>query len=507
MTAAGKRLWQKLKSQAGRINRAFLQALEKWQNKTPARDILLAPGECFYCQSFELPEAIADEELEAFAELSLEGVSPFPIEHLAWGYLRHPGARRILVYAAHKERLNQLGLGPLESRRQVFPSFITLFGERFETPTVRFLAAGRTLSALLYPASSPVPEQVASIRVGEEQEQEENRQRDPEAPPPDKAVRESRKQLLDQLKPGDRKVEAGWWRAEGRRTGKNGQALFLHHHAGGPDEAPPEGRALPFDERTVWEADIRPRAFKNKQYKNRIYSRHVWRGAMAAAAAGGLLLVLQAGAFGLRLWTGIRENKAALQKEEVKRIEDQRDLLFKLEQFAQHEIKPFKMLAAVNNVRPPDIYFKKVHSRAYNEMSVDGQADNVSGVNNYAEALENNPLITGAKVTSIQSRGGRTTFTMRVAFADTILAPEKPENTGNPPPPEAAGEDQEEKPGPGNETAKRKKKAPGQPEQPETSEETPPRSAPEPLTTGKEARREKDTPRSQNPKPPMPDSQ
>jgi hypothetical protein len=46
------------------------------------------------------------------AELALEELSPFPLESLAWGFVRAPGEERLFLYAAYRERLRQSGATP-----------------------------------------------------------------------------------------------------------------------------------------------------------------------------------------------------------------------------------------------------------------------------------------------------------------------------------------------------------------------------------------------------------
>ena len=64
----------------------FIEA--KLGSKLANRKVLLVPGEIFYCHSSTLPPEITDSEIDQFVELSLEGLSPFPLDQLSWGYLR-----------------------------------------------------------------------------------------------------------------------------------------------------------------------------------------------------------------------------------------------------------------------------------------------------------------------------------------------------------------------------------------------------------------------------------
>ena len=88
----------------------------------PRRQVGMLPSEAFFCRFVDLPEGAQDADVSGFAQLQLESIAPFPVENLAWGYVRE--GRRILIYAATAERAGaglERGIEPLW---HAFPAFL-----------------------------------------------------------------------------------------------------------------------------------------------------------------------------------------------------------------------------------------------------------------------------------------------------------------------------------------------------------------------------------------------
>ena len=101
----------------------------------PLPDVLVLPAEYFFIEKVEVPAALSPAELGDFAELSMEAVSPFPLDQLRWGFSCAPNGQHLLIYAALKDRLKLAGHAELESYTWVLPDFTTLRGARFTRDT------------------------------------------------------------------------------------------------------------------------------------------------------------------------------------------------------------------------------------------------------------------------------------------------------------------------------------------------------------------------------------
>lgn len=384
------------------------QIAEKIDRKLPSPNILLLPGDCFFSQSFPLPEGIESKDIRQFAELSLEGISPFPLANLCWGYLSHPSSPHVLVYASYRERLREQGYEDLDQYHQVFPGFITRFGQTFERAAISFLFENCSLSALFFQKNNPVPEKIISRSLEKE---------NPDAA----ALLDMRENLI---KTGDTSgylPEEGVWIGVDHRIDVDGMVRFLHRPEGmtGDDlsTASPQFYTPALDERSVWVADVRSHAFSRQSFRARRTSRRLWQGAVVAMVAVAILLVAETSTFITNLWTHSREKQVEARAEEALRIESRFDLLQKVDQFAQQEIKLFEMLDILNRLRPASVHFTRASSDAYNQVSVQGEGTNVEEVNRYGEQLLGSPLIAEANI-KVVSRRGKAPFSMQVSFQE-----------------------------------------------------------------------------------------
>ena len=390
----------------------FLKA--KLGSKLANRKVLLVPGEVFYCHSLTLPPEISDSEIDQFAELSLEGLSPFPLDQLLWGFLRDEKTSLILIYAAYRESINNLGVENLDQYYHVLPSFITINGVSFDEPSITFLSENNSMSALTFSAHSTVPENVFTLSL----ENIDNS---------DTSLLKVKNSLLVSLKNEGYKIDNSIYLGTSALVDSDDKLRFKHRLVSGEIESDLNSTAtrLPMDEKKLWDADIRASSFKLKASRKRNYSRYVWSSTQLAGIAASLFLLLQFIFMMTDTWTDFRIDKVAERSDEVALIEQKNNLLLRIEQIAQNELKPFEMLATMNLKRPSSIYFTQAVSDSFNQIQVDGAASNVEVVNRYMENLRNLPLVSDAKIKKIVSRSGNAPFTVVVTFTPSPFNPEE----------------------------------------------------------------------------------
>ena len=386
---------------------------EKIKSKIPQRTLLLLPGEYFFTQMVGLPEGIEGKDIEQFAEFSLEGVSPFPLEHLYWGYLHHEDSPHILIYAAYRERLRKNGFENLENHDHVFPDFVAGLPEACDQPEICFLNHQASLSALYFKPGCRVPVNAHSMPLPEDELEDEE-------------LLKQRENLLASLDPAGFKVSDGVRSIAvtdgkaGRNpklfsrtvTGKDVDTLWRH------DDSFPG-----LSETACWEADVRDKNLVRTERKAVAISKKVWLGAMGAGIAAGLLLLLQVGVLAGNIWVKSRENTIARQAPESAYVEERQSLLEKIDQYVQQELRPFEMLTLLNAGRPKIIHFTEAASAAYNQMVVEGVGNNVEAVNSYTQTLRNSARISSV-VTRVRSSGGKAPFTLQITFTDEPQLPE-----------------------------------------------------------------------------------
>jgi len=390
----------------------FIEA--KLGSKLANRKVLLVPGEIFYCHSSTLPPEITDSEIDQFVELSLEGLSPFPLDQLSWGYLRDEKTSLILIYAAYRESINKLDVENFDQYYHVLPSFITINGVSFDEPSITFIAENNSISALTFSAHSTVPENIFTVSL----ENIDNS---------DASLLKVKNSILVSLKNEGYKIDNSIYLGTSALVDSDDKIQFKHRLVSGEFDSDLNSTAtsLPMDEKKLWVADIRASSFKLKASRRRNYSRYLWSSTQLAGIAASLFLLLQFIFMMTDTWSDFRVDKVAARSDEVAVIEQKNNLLLRIEQIAQNELKPFEMLATMNLKRPSSIYFTQAVSDSLNQIQVDGAASNVEVVNRYMENLRDLPLVSDAKIKKIVSRSGNAPFTVVVTFNPSPFNPEE----------------------------------------------------------------------------------
>lgn len=380
---------------------------EKWQQlkeRIPQRDICLAPADAFFCELVEIPADTAPGEIPGFAELSLESLSPFPLEHMAWGFLYPDNHSHILVYATPKTRLSKLGLNDLESWHQVFPGFLSIYGMRWDTDRVVFVSQTGSVSALFIEAGQQLPSRVVSRPVNAELLS-------------DEAILQTREKLCDKLGNTDGyETDPGVYIGNGCHVHSDGHCTLQLRYVK-PEGEFPLTHNLPLSERQTWQADLRDPDFARREARSRILGRRLWTGLVAAGATTALLLVGQLGYVALESWNQMRERQIERMEPAVNRVEHTQTLADRLNRSVEQDIRAFVLLREINANRPDSVFFSRVGARNFNRLVVEGEStEGVTPVNDYADLLNAKSGIQDV-INNSQTRGGRTSFELEVTFS------------------------------------------------------------------------------------------
>jgi len=122
------------------------------------------------------------------------------------------------------------------------------------------------------------------------------------------------------------------------------------------------------------------------------------------------------------LWLETHTAKIAAQAPEVRRIEDKQSLMEKLDQVAQNELRPIRILEALNQVRPEGIYFTSTVTEGSNRISIDGISNTITELNNYTDALVASGNFVMPENPRTLTRGGQTTFTATLDYTHSESA-------------------------------------------------------------------------------------
>ena len=350
----------------------------------PQEEILILPGHLFFVESIKLPGALEAAEMDDFAELSLEGLAPFPVEQLRWGFLHSDASDAILLYATHQDRLKSLGHGRLDSYAWVLPDFATLDGAHFPKAATLLLEGDDSSSRIELPAGEGLPQSVTSRPEAKQL---------PATTTTDAALR------LQLLPPAVS--------AEG--------LLTFHFEAIDPAQADAVGhwRELQPAEAALWRADVRDGAFKAAERNNRRLTNWVTRATLYASLFALLLLLFEGLLFAGVLWVDARHTRIEAQTPEALRIQDKQSLMNKLDQVAQNELRPIAILSALNRSRPKNsIHFNSAVIEGQNRITIDGVATTINELNAYVESLRQSGTFAMVDDPRYLTRGGKTTFSI-----------------------------------------------------------------------------------------------
>lgn len=365
------------------MNEANTDKSEGGEALTPPR-VLLLPGHLFFVDRIELPAGLESSEVGDFAELSLESLAPFPVEHLFWGYCHSEASGSILLYASYRDRIKAQGYKEIDAYLWVLPDFATLFGTSFPEATTLRLVSDESVSQVTFAAEESLPQQVIST---------------PKAAQPEEA-------------PSTLGVKL-----ESTEISEQGRPTF-HFQAidEGADKIAGHFEKLSPAEDALWRADIRDATFKKNERSARRITARIGRATVYAFLFALLLVFLEGILFVGDLWLDTKSATIAKQAPEVRRIEDKQSLMNKLDQVAQNELRPVAILEALNDVRPEGIYFTSTVAEGQNRIIIDGIANTINELNDYVSALLASGNFAMLDEPRTLTRGGKTTFTATLDY-------------------------------------------------------------------------------------------
>lgn len=382
-------------------------------NKATNQELLMMPAESFFIELLHLPAEIETKNLSKYIAISLEGITPFPIEQVYWGFLADDINNRALVYAIYTENIRPQVLEEFERFSYVFPSFLGgMRSEKIEEPLIRFFVYNYTLSALYWEPEISIPVQVESITMVPSSE---------EGMLSHEEILKYKEKLIRVLIKGNFVVEEGYWLLEKDevKVSDAGEVLFHADYIGD------EGEKIETDyvqhspqNPFLWNADIRKSDFirgKKRAYK---LGQFFLKGIFAALIGFGVLLLGEGIRYGLTGYEKGLTQKITSRKDAVARIEAQERLAEKIEQVNEKRLSPFEMISIVNQIRPKLLYFTSVRIGVNSDLLIEGASSSVDVVNQYSTELNNLKSITSVDISNIVSRRGSINFTMSIQFSD-----------------------------------------------------------------------------------------
>ena len=369
----------------------------------PPPRVALLPDALFFTRSVPVTKGASSVEAAAQLELALEGISPFPLAQLYYGWFWVPGSEHAMTFAAYRRRFTPEQTEMWERAELVIPSFAAVLSADVGKATTILLSAEEGLTAVHW-GDSAVPERIV-FRPLELEADDDERAR-------------AREELLRGLG-GSRKVIE----LESPLSADPGASDREIVFRGGEFVS-----RLPAS--TTAGLDVRDKADLAALRNAHRRDVGLWRLALGCAAVLLLLGIGEVALTGGRAWLGVRERLYAAQKPRVDRIESVDTLTTRINDLATKRLLPLEMVTQVvgeNNERiPSDLQFTKVHadqSGGLYTLFIDGKTENAPQVNAYEAALKNLPAVQNAVARITQYSGSRATFAITVTFKPGALNP------------------------------------------------------------------------------------
>ena len=354
-------------------------AEERIKHSDISREVIILPNDLFFVDLTELPIEVDENEIDSFAELNMEGSSPFPIDQLNWGFRFDRNSRKILLFATHRDRLKNSYYKELESYLWVLPEIAVL-------PDINSLEVDTFPVQASYDGT---------------------------------AIRLLKKEIeIDEAGlPTFKFVVTATNTCTGASDSE--EITGLEH-----SNPPLEHVVFTPNDRELWRSDVRSLEYKKREKSRRNISARITRFFYWASIFAIFIIALECILLGINLWTSKQEDLIAKQSGAVSKIEEQRNLINKLEQMFQNEVRPVAILGALNTVRPRGIYFTSTTTTLDNNITIEGVAQTINELNNYIEILKGSGEFSLAQDPKSLTRSGKTTFTMTLEYT-----PEKDNTT------------------------------------------------------------------------------
>jgi hypothetical protein len=358
---------------------------------------VLLPDSAFFLRVVPLAAGTRPDEIPGQVELALEGLSPFSVAQLCYGYFFRPDAARVLVFAAYRRRFTVEDAAAWADADAVLPAFAACLGLAPAGPESLLINGPDFITAIGWDGRDAVPALVQTRALAAD------------APPAERAA--VRAELAAALKEFPAPVEVP---APTETTSRIGDS-DLKFAVG--------GRVSRFDRAYIDSIDVRDKAELAARLRDRARNLYLWRAFLGSVAAIVLTAVVQLGLQGGRLWLKGEQSRKAARAPTVQKIETQSNLANRIEELSTRRLMPIRMLEIINEKRPRTIQFLAAATKGLYVLEVQGQTGATPDVFNYQAALKDLPACDSVELGQTTDRGGVTRFTLTVTFKPEALRP------------------------------------------------------------------------------------
>lgn len=352
------------------------------------------PAESFFVRRVPLDPGA---EPAGQIELALEAGAPFGLPQLYYGYLRTSDGTQALVFATHRRLF---AAEAWDGASTVLPGFAALLGHPPAEMRIRTWQRPERLVVAAWDGAGELPAVVLARAID---------------PTNADAVRE---ELLAEV------------------TRRLGRSAAVEEFSGEVQIAPAKSGGLELtlaggggrkivasvDPVALETMDVRDKAVLATRRAVQRRDRLLWRVLGGAAGAIVLCAVLE-----LVLVAGgvlVRQQRAAEAQvaPEVERIQTAQALGTRIEEMSRRRLRPFEMLAVLNQARPAGVMFTRSTTVGQGSIEIEAETANADSPGAYETALRALPAIESLEVRDLRLRNGLTTFQLVATFREGTLA-------------------------------------------------------------------------------------
>ncbi len=363
--------------------------------KAPPPRVVLLPDNLFFVRTVPIAETAAEADVPAQIELALEGLAPFPIAQVFYGYRWVPGAKNALVYACYRKRFSVEQTDAWPDADAVLPRFATFLAAKVEPSTTLISATAEGLTAVHWGENTDVPSAVVS-----------------------------RTWLADTGELERRKVRDDVLRSFGgtRHTlDANAEPTPAREGSSSDVTFQTGGIVSTYHREQLDALDVRDKAELSDRRKARTRDLVMWRGFLFCVGALILAALLDIGVVVGRVWERSRESRVERQAPVVNDIMRLQSIATRIQELSTNRLRPFEMIALAQSKQPPSVTFSRATTSGLYKLEVEAYTSNPADVGVYQSSLRALPQLSQVDILNQVSRDGVSSFRLVITFRPEAL--------------------------------------------------------------------------------------
>lgn len=361
-------------------------------------DAYNAPAHFFFCRRIEVPSDLEKGEEEGYVLLELENLSPFPLEHLNFGYLLDEAKRFAFAFAAYKRRFEGVDTGAWRRMDAALPDFIVALKNASEDTSPLVLVTEASYVGFAFDGESSLPSRFTAV--------------------PRSVLEEGENDEMDILAFGAEAAaqfgggEPRIWIANTNPNWLGANAILA---ASNIDES--LAAEVSFSREEIWTTDLRDPEMVEQAKKDEQQNAILWKGVLGLAAVIGLLLIGELVWGGRSLYLAQREKWNEERVEHVASINKLRTTTDTLLDFQESNLVPFKIIEELLPYTEwPKVVYRRFETDGPNGLIINARSDNQREMTEFKKRLERFDKIVSVEFTNQVTNPSGSTFRTHIRF-------------------------------------------------------------------------------------------